>query len=170
MEGLLLRDAQAVCRCNGLGSKLAPFFQMIKVIAAIFRARVPCSMSNRTACPGLTSVLVEKQNLSGLLVSVAGGVEKIVCCDIRNHKGRPRGDVAHPLPRVRVFAPRQEIPNALNHARDILVTRLRVSRRRRRRGLGGELRKHLFEPVNAIEIRKCDTVWTMRTGSENWWR
>jgi len=91
MEGLLLRDAQAVCRCNCLGSKLAPFFQMIKVIAAIFRARVPCSMSNCTACPGLTSVLVEKQNLSGLLVSVAGGVEKIVCCDIRNHKGRPRG-------------------------------------------------------------------------------
>ena len=40
-------DAQAVGRCNCLGSKLAPFFQMIKVMAAIFRARVSRAMLGR---------------------------------------------------------------------------------------------------------------------------
>jgi hypothetical protein len=34
------RDAQAACRCNSLASKHTPFFQIVKVIAAIFRARV----------------------------------------------------------------------------------------------------------------------------------
>src|SRR3981081_1942937 len=33
-------DAQAACRFNCLGSKLTPFFHMVKVMAAIFRARV----------------------------------------------------------------------------------------------------------------------------------
>jgi hypothetical protein len=37
---LSTRDAQAACRCNSLASKHAPFFQIVKVIAAIFRARV----------------------------------------------------------------------------------------------------------------------------------
>jgi hypothetical protein len=33
-------EAQAACRCKCLGSKLTPFFHRVKVIAAIFRARV----------------------------------------------------------------------------------------------------------------------------------
>jgi len=37
---LSTRDAQAACRCNSLASKHTPFFQIVKVIAAIFRARV----------------------------------------------------------------------------------------------------------------------------------
>ena len=37
---LSTRDAQAACRCNLLASKHTPFFQIVKVIAAIFRARV----------------------------------------------------------------------------------------------------------------------------------
>ena len=37
---LFTRDAQAACRCNSLASKHPPFFQIVKVIAAIFRARV----------------------------------------------------------------------------------------------------------------------------------
>ena len=40
MERPLTRDAQAACRCNCLASKLTPFFQIVKVIAAIFLARV----------------------------------------------------------------------------------------------------------------------------------
>ena len=47
MEGLFLSDAQAACRCNCLGSKLTPFFHMIKVMAAIFRARVRRAMLGR---------------------------------------------------------------------------------------------------------------------------
>src|SRR5450631_1403027 len=47
MERPLTRDAQAACRCNCLASKLAPFFQMVKVIAAIFRARVRRAMVGR---------------------------------------------------------------------------------------------------------------------------
>ena len=37
---LSTRDAQAACRCNSLASKHILFFQIVKVIAAIFRARV----------------------------------------------------------------------------------------------------------------------------------
>ena len=37
---LSTRDAQAACRCNSLASKHTPFFQIVNVIAAIFRARV----------------------------------------------------------------------------------------------------------------------------------
>jgi len=37
---LFTRDAQAACRCNSLASKHTPFFQIVKVIDAIFRARV----------------------------------------------------------------------------------------------------------------------------------
>jgi len=37
---LFSREAQAVCRCNCWGSKLTPFFQMVKVMVTIFRARV----------------------------------------------------------------------------------------------------------------------------------
>ncbi len=33
-------DAQAACRCKCLGSKLTPFFHIVKVIVAIFRASV----------------------------------------------------------------------------------------------------------------------------------
>ena len=40
MESLFLRDAQAACRCNCWGSNSTPFFQMVKLIAAIFRAKV----------------------------------------------------------------------------------------------------------------------------------
>ena len=46
-EGLFLSDAQAACRCNCLGSKLTPFFHMVRVIAAIFRARVRRAMVGR---------------------------------------------------------------------------------------------------------------------------
>jgi hypothetical protein len=38
--GLLVRDAQAACGFNCLASKCAPFFHRIRVIAAIFRAKV----------------------------------------------------------------------------------------------------------------------------------
>ena len=40
MESLWFKDAQAACRCNSLASNSTPFFQMVKVIAAIFRAKV----------------------------------------------------------------------------------------------------------------------------------
>jgi len=39
-KSLLLSDAQAACRCNCWASKPTPFFQMVKLMAAIFRARV----------------------------------------------------------------------------------------------------------------------------------
>ena len=45
-KSLLLRDAQAACRCNCLASNSTPFFQMVKLIAAIFRAKV--RRANRT--------------------------------------------------------------------------------------------------------------------------
>ena len=47
MESLFTRDAQAACRCNCLGSKSTPFFQIVKLIAAIFRARVSRAISGR---------------------------------------------------------------------------------------------------------------------------
>jgi hypothetical protein len=37
---LAQRDAQAACRCNSWASKHTPFFQIVKVIAAILRAKV----------------------------------------------------------------------------------------------------------------------------------
>src|SRR5580765_6980411 len=40
MEGLFTRDAQAACRFNCLASNSTPFFQLVNVMAAIFRARV----------------------------------------------------------------------------------------------------------------------------------
>ena len=39
-KGLIPRDTQAACRFNCLASNSTPFFQMINVMAAIFRARV----------------------------------------------------------------------------------------------------------------------------------
>ena len=39
-SGLLVRNAQAACGFSCLASKCAPFFQMVRVIAAIFRAKV----------------------------------------------------------------------------------------------------------------------------------
>jgi len=39
-NGLLVRNAQAACGFSCSASKRAPFFQMIRVIAAIFRAKV----------------------------------------------------------------------------------------------------------------------------------
>ena len=39
-KGLFLRDAQASCRCNCVASKSTPFFQIVRVMLAIFRARV----------------------------------------------------------------------------------------------------------------------------------
>ena len=39
-KSLFLRDAQAAGRCNGWASNSTPFFQMVKLIAAIFRAKV----------------------------------------------------------------------------------------------------------------------------------
>jgi len=39
-KSLFLRDAQAACRCNCWASNSTPFFQMVKLIAAIFRAKV----------------------------------------------------------------------------------------------------------------------------------
>ena len=45
-RGLSVRDAQAACfKC--LASKRAPFFQTIKVIAAIFRAKVRRAIDGR---------------------------------------------------------------------------------------------------------------------------
>jgi hypothetical protein len=45
--GLFLSNAQAACRCNCLGSKLTPFFHMVRVMAAIFLARVSRAMVGR---------------------------------------------------------------------------------------------------------------------------
>src|ERR1700686_5881917 len=39
-NGLLVRDAQAACGFNCSASKCAPFFQRMRVIVAIFRAKV----------------------------------------------------------------------------------------------------------------------------------
>ena len=39
-KGLISRDTQAACRFNGLASNSTPFFQMVNVMAATFRARV----------------------------------------------------------------------------------------------------------------------------------
>jgi hypothetical protein len=47
MESLFLRDAQTACRCNCWGSKFTPFFQMAKLMAAIFRASVRRAMVGR---------------------------------------------------------------------------------------------------------------------------
>ena len=47
MEGWFTREAQAACRCNCVGSKSTPFFQMAKVIAASFRAKVSRAISGR---------------------------------------------------------------------------------------------------------------------------
>ncbi len=47
IESLFLRDAQAVGRCNCWMSNSAPFFQMVKLIAAIFRAKVRRAMVGR---------------------------------------------------------------------------------------------------------------------------
>jgi hypothetical protein len=46
-KGLFLSDAQTACRLNCCGSKLTPFFHMVKVMAAIFRARVSRAMVGR---------------------------------------------------------------------------------------------------------------------------
>ena len=46
-EGPLYQNAQAACRCNCLGSKSTPFFHIVKVIAAIFRARVSRAIAGR---------------------------------------------------------------------------------------------------------------------------
>jgi len=39
-KGLIPRDTQAACRFNCLVSNCTPFFQMVNVMVAIFRARV----------------------------------------------------------------------------------------------------------------------------------
>jgi hypothetical protein len=39
-KGLFITDAQASCRCNCVASKSTPFFQILRVMLAIFRARV----------------------------------------------------------------------------------------------------------------------------------
>ena len=39
-KGLIPRDTQAACRVNCLASNSTPFFQIVNVMAAIFRARV----------------------------------------------------------------------------------------------------------------------------------
>jgi hypothetical protein len=39
-KDLFIRDAQASCRCNCVASKSTPFFQIARVVLAIFRARV----------------------------------------------------------------------------------------------------------------------------------
>ena len=46
-KALFTRDTQATCRCNCRASKSTPFFQIVKVIAAIFRAKVSRAMSGR---------------------------------------------------------------------------------------------------------------------------
>jgi len=46
-KGLFLSDAQTACCCNRFGSKLTPFFQIVKLTAAIFRATVRRAMVGR---------------------------------------------------------------------------------------------------------------------------
>ena len=62
-----LRNAQAACRLNCCGSKFAPFFHRVKVMAAIFRARVRRAMVGRIptfvrACGKLQTVKSRKGN------------------------------------------------------------------------------------------------------------
>jgi hypothetical protein len=41
------REAQAACRCNCWGSNSTPFFRMVKLMVAIFRAKVRRAMVGR---------------------------------------------------------------------------------------------------------------------------
>jgi len=47
-KGLISRDTQAACRFNCWASNSTPFFQMVNVMAAIFRARVRRAIVGRT--------------------------------------------------------------------------------------------------------------------------
>jgi hypothetical protein len=47
-KGLFTREAQAACRCNSLASKSTPFFHIVKVMVAIFRAKVSRAMVGRS--------------------------------------------------------------------------------------------------------------------------
>ena len=60
-NGLSLQDAQATCGFSCLASKCAPFFQIVSVIAAIFRANV------RRAIPGFIPWLSKPWYLGGHL-------------------------------------------------------------------------------------------------------
>src|SRR5438477_5097534 len=55
METLFLRDAQAACRGKFCESKPTPFFHIVRVMAAIFRARVRRAMVLQ--CSGLRTEL-----------------------------------------------------------------------------------------------------------------
>jgi hypothetical protein len=48
---LIPRDTQAACRFNCLASNSTPFFQMVKVMAATFRARVRRAIAGRIPFP-----------------------------------------------------------------------------------------------------------------------
>src|SRR6266853_5191433 len=50
-KGLFIRDAQASCRCKCVASKSTPFFQIVKVMLAIFRARVRRAIVGRITSP-----------------------------------------------------------------------------------------------------------------------
>jgi hypothetical protein len=46
-KSLFFRDAQTACRSNCWASNSTPFFQMVKLIAAIFRAKLRRAMVGR---------------------------------------------------------------------------------------------------------------------------
>ncbi len=50
-KAFFTRDAQAACRGNCLGSKLTPFFHIVKVIGAILRASVRRAIVGRIPFP-----------------------------------------------------------------------------------------------------------------------
>ena len=50
-KGLIPRGTQAACRFNCLASNSTPFFQMVKVMAAIFRAKVRRAIVGRIPLP-----------------------------------------------------------------------------------------------------------------------
>src|SRR5208282_599478 len=59
-------DAQAACRCNCWGSKPTPFFHIVKVIAAIFRATVRRAMVGRIPFSTRARPSIPPEPLTGL--------------------------------------------------------------------------------------------------------
>src|SRR4029077_2252730 len=68
-KGLIPRDTQAACRFNGLASKSAPFFQMVNLMAATFRARVRRAIVGRMPF----STRATKKSKEGPAQSLQGG-------------------------------------------------------------------------------------------------
>ena len=88
MERPVTRAAQAACRCNCLASKATPFFQIVKLIAAIFRARVRRAIVGRIPFPCASGLLC----VHAVAITPAGSMELV----------RSSVSIASGLPRVKV--------------------------------------------------------------------